>query len=155
MRPQFGVSPGGRYLHHSSPGENNSTHKGLVLAGLGGLDHWFTFASKNGFFDSQLECLKNFSIARYMLTGIKQDDIIGNQIPDFDLLPLSITYNGGCGLEQAFEGNISALGFVLLNETQNGVQYDDHHNDGKVAIFANGQRDGRGDQDDVNQRVLN
>jgi len=89
-----------------------------------------------------------------MLTGIEEDEIIGNQIPDFDLLPLSITYYGGCGLEQAFEGNISALGLVLLNEPQNGVQYDDYHNNGKVAIFANGQRDGRGYQDNVDQRVL-
>jgi len=89
-----------------------------------------------------------------MLAGAEHNNVIGNKLTDLDLLSLSVTDNSSGGLEQAFEGGVSTLSLVLLDETQNSIKNDDHHDNGKVAVFTNGERDGRGDQDYVNQRVF-
>jgi hypothetical protein len=117
------------------------------------LDDRFTFAGQDRFFDCEFDRFQDFAIAGYMLTGIKNNNVAGDQLTYLDLLAGAVSNHCRRWLEQALERGIGPLRLVLLHKAQGGVEQHDDHNDCKVAVFADSQRYPGGCQDDIDERI--
>ncbi len=79
---------------------------------------------------------------------------MGHQFSHLDFLTGPVADHGRGRLEQALESRVALLCPILLDKTQDSVDHDDGHDDGKIAVLTHHQRNCCRRENDIYQRVL-
>ncbi len=150
-RPEFRPRAGLGDFHQPPAGDHGGAHEHFIVIGFDAFGNGFAFPGQDGFVDGKLVALDHHPVPGDVFAHVQQHDVLGNQFPDFHLLPSPFADDGGGGFKQSLKGRVGPFGLVFLNEAQDHVDHDDGHDDPEIAQLADQQRNQRGGQDDVDQ----
>ncbi len=105
------------------------------------------------FVDLELADLHQQGIGGHLVPALQDDDVAGHDVPGRYQADHAVPSHLGLGRGHLQQGLHGRLGPGFLYVADDGVEQQDHEDDGGIQVFAHHQRDNAGGQQDVDQGV--
>ena len=160
---QLGI-PGGRH-HYASTRAGHDQGAGIghaaSIAQAGFRGHWLDlflrwqrFAGQRRFLDAQVAALQQPEVRRYAIAGFQQHQVAAHQLGGRQALDEVVAAHAAFQAEHSANRPHRLLGLALLNEADQRVDQRHGKDDQAIQPFAEHQGQQRGQQQHIDQQVV-